>query len=187
MRKNGKFENIRDKFRGHFGQLLEWYHSAITSNFIAIGNYLHINPNHKTNQMKLPKNGVARELRSYFGSILIFVFITGLVMYLIKNPVLETNKETILMLIGSIAASIPLLISAITGTKTDDIQAMQSSIEKKDQQIQMLISAKDDLEKMVIDLQSEIIKNNDMMMDKFILKTAIDYDLENNPPKDGND
>ena len=81
--------------------------------------------------MNIPSNGVAKELRSYFGSLLIFFFITGLILFLIKFPVLDSNKETILMLIGSIAASIPLLISAITGTKTEDLTALKNTIEKK--------------------------------------------------------
>jgi len=133
--------------------------------------------------MKLPKNGVAKELRSYFGSIFIFLFITGLILFLIKFPILQSNKETILMLIGSIAASIPLLIQAITGTKAEDLTALKTSIEKKEHQIELLVKSKDDLESMVINLQKQMLENQENVMDKIVLKAAIDYDLKNNPSK----
>jgi hypothetical protein len=80
------------------------------------------------------------------------------------------------MLIGTIAASIPIVISSITGTKPDDVNALKADIEKRDNQIELLVKSKDDLEKMVIDLQKEILKNQDDIMDKIILKAALDYD-----------
>ena len=133
--------------------------------------------------MNLPKNGVAKELRSYAGSLFVFLFIVGIIITLIQFPVLESNKEIVLMLIGSIAASIPVLISAISGTKPDDVNALKSTVEKKDHQIQMLVDAKDRLEDMVINLQREMLQNQDNMMDKIILKAAMDFDDKHNPPK----
>ena len=133
--------------------------------------------------MNLPKNGVAKELRSYAGSLLIFFFIVGIIITFVQYPVLESNKEIVLMLIGSIAASIPVLISAISGTRPDDINALKSTLEKKDYQIQMLVDAKDRLEDMVINLQREMLQNQDNMMDKIILKAAMEFDDKHNPPK----
>lgn len=126
--------------------------------------------------MTLPKNGVAKELRSYAGSLFIFLFVIGIIITLLQFPVLDENKEVVMMLIGTIAASIPIVISSITGTKPDDINALKAEIEKKDHRIDLLIKAKDDLEAMVINLQSEILKNQDDMMDKILFKAALDYD-----------
>jgi len=133
--------------------------------------------------MKLPKNGVAKEIRSYAGSLFVFLFIVGIIITFVQFPVLESNKEIVLMLIGSIAASIPVLISAISGTRPDDVNALKATLEKKDHQIQMLVEAKDRLEEMVINLQREMLQNQDNMMDKIILKAAMDFDNKNNPPK----
>ena len=130
--------------------------------------------------MNLPKNGVAREIRSYLGSLLIFFFIVGIIITFVQFPVLESNKEIVLMLIGSISASIPVIISAVSGTKPDDINALKATIEKKEHQIQMLVDAKDRLEEMVINLQREMLQNQDNMMDKIILKAAMDFDDKNN-------
>ena len=132
--------------------------------------------------MQLPKNGVAKEIRSYAGSLFVFLFIVGIIITFVQFPVLESNKEIVLMLIGSIAASIPVLISAISGTKPDDINALKATIEKKEHHIELLVTAKDQLEAMVIDLQKQILENQDAIMDKIILSAALKYDLKNNPP-----
>ena len=126
--------------------------------------------------MSLPKNGVAREIRHYIGSLFIFLLVIGIVGFLVRFPVLETNKEVVMMLIGTLSASIGLVISTITGAKPDDVNALKSDLEKKQLTIDMLTKSKDDLEAMVIDLQKSMLENQDDVMDKIILKAALDYD-----------
>lgn len=87
------------------------------------------------------------------------------------------------MLIGAISASIPLIISTITGRDPHDIDALKSTIEKKENQIDLLVSEKDRLEKMIIELQTQILENYDNTLDRVLLSKSIDYDLKNNPPK----
>jgi predicted transcriptional regulator len=129
--------------------------------------------------MALPKNGVAREIRHYVGSLFIFLLIISIVFILMRFPVLETNKEVVMMLIGTLAASIGLVVSTITGAKPDDINALKSDLEKKQLQIDHLTKSKDDLESMVINLQKSMLENQDDVMDKIILKAALDYDDRN--------
>lgn len=126
--------------------------------------------------MQLPKNGVAREIRHYVGSLFIFLFVIGIIVVLIQFPVLDTNKEVVMMLIGTISASIGIVVSTITGAKPDDINALKNDLEKKQLQIDMLTKSKDDLEGMVINLQKQMLDNQDDVMDKIILKAALDYD-----------
>lgn len=129
--------------------------------------------------MALPKNGVAREIRHYVGSLFIFLLIISIVFILMRYPVLETNKEVVMMLIGTLAASIGLVVSTITGAKPDDVNALKSDLEKKQLQIDHLTKSKDDLESMVINLQKSMLENQDDVMDKIILKAALDYDDRN--------
>jgi len=126
--------------------------------------------------VKLPKNGVAREIRHYVGSLFIFLLIIFIVFSLMRYPVLETNKEVVMMLIGTLAASIGLVVSTITGAKPDDVNALKNDIEKKQLQIDSLTKGKDDLEQMVINLQKQMLDNQDDVMDKIVLKAALDYD-----------
>jgi hypothetical protein len=126
--------------------------------------------------MKLPTNGVAKEIRHYVGSLFIFLLIIGIVFILMQYPVLETNKEVVMMLIGTLSASIGLVVSTITGAKPDDVNALKSEVDKKQSQIDFLTKAKDDLEGMIMQLQKQMLENQDDVMDKVILKAALDYD-----------
>ena len=81
-----------------------------------------------------------------------------------------------MMLIGTISASIGIVVSTITGAKPDDVNALKSSLEKKENQIELLVAAKDNLESMVIELQKQMLENQDNVMDKIILKAALDFD-----------
>lgn len=135
--------------------------------------------------MTLPKNGVAREIRHYSGALIIFFFIIGIIIALIQYPVLDSNKEIVMTLIGMLAASLAMVISTITGSKPDDVNELKAQIQKRDDQIDLLVKQKDEYEKMIITLQKTIIENQDAVMDKIILKAAIDYDNKHNPPKNG--
>ena len=126
--------------------------------------------------MKLPKNGVAKEIRHYAGSLFIFLLVMAIIFILMRYPVLETNKEVVMMLIGTISASIGLVVSTITGSKPDDINALKAELDKKNHHIETLVAAKDNLEEMIINLQKQILENQDDVMDKIILKAALDYD-----------
>lgn len=126
--------------------------------------------------MQLPKNGVAREIRHYVGSLFIFLFVIGIIVVLIQFPVLDTNKEVVMMLIGTISASIGIVVSTITGAKPDDITALKNEVDKKNKEVEMLIQAKDNLEAMVINLQKQMLDNQDNVMDKIILKAALEHD-----------
>lgn len=126
--------------------------------------------------MAVPRNGVAREIRHYVGSLFIFLFVIGIIVALIQFPVLDTNKEVVMMLIGTISASIGIVVSTITGAKPDDVTALKNEVEKKNNQIEMLVQAKDNLEEMVINLQKQMLDNQDNVMDKIILKAALEHD-----------
>ena len=129
--------------------------------------------------MNLPKNGVAKEIRHYSGALLIFLFIVALVVVFIQYPVLDSNKEVVMMLVGTLSASLGLVVSTITGSKPDDINALKSKLDSKEQTIESLTKSKDEYEAMIIKLQKDMLKNQDDMFDKFILKQAMEFDDKN--------
>tara|TARA_R110000824_G_scaffold35925_1_gene112078 strand:+ start:46 stop:447 length:402 start_codon:yes stop_codon:yes gene_type:complete len=133
--------------------------------------------------MKLPTNGVAKEIRHYSGALLIFFFIIGIIITLIQFPVLDSNKEIVMTLIGILSASSGIVISTIVGAKPDDVNALKQSLEKKEEYISHLTKSKDDYESMIIKLQKDMLKNQDDMFDRIMLKEAMDHDNKNNPKK----
>ena len=126
--------------------------------------------------MKLPRNGVAKDIRHYVGSLIVFFLVVVILYYLTKYTIPEENSQIVNTLIGMIAASIAMVISSITGAKPDEIQHLKNSVERKDNQIELLVKEKDRLESMIIELQKQMLENQDNIMDKVILKAAIDFD-----------
>ena len=133
--------------------------------------------------MMIFKNGIGKELRGYFGSLFVFIFILGIIIALIQYPVLETNKEVVMVLIGTIGASIPVLISSISGTSASEMTQLKSSLEKKEKQIELLNKSKDEYEKLIINLQDKMLKGQIDLIDQFMLKSAMDFDERNHNKK----
>lgn len=133
--------------------------------------------------MNLPRNGVAKDIRHYVGSLIVFFLVVVILYYLTKYTIPTENAQIVNTLIGMIAASIAMVISSITGSKPDDVQSLKNQLERKENQIDLLVKEKDRLESMIIQLQKQMLENQDNIMDKVILKAAIDFDERNKPPK----
>jgi len=84
-----------------------------------------------------------------------------------------------MMLVGTLSASLAMVISTITGSKPDDINALKNKLDSREQKIESLTKSKDQYEAMIIKLQKDMLKNQDDMFDKLILKAAMDFDDKN--------
>mgnify|MGYP003140498352 CR=1 FL=1 len=133
--------------------------------------------------MKVPRNGVARDIRHFSGSVFVFVLIVTILFYLTKYTIPNENAQIVNTLIGMIAASVAMVISSITGQKPDELNNLKSQLEKKEHTIEFLVKEKDRLEGMIIDLQKQILENYDNTLDRIILGETLRHDLKNNPPK----
>ena len=119
--------------------------------------------------MKMPTNGVAKDIRHYVGALIVFFLVIIILFYLTKYQIPSENSQIVNTLIGMIAASIAMVISSITGRNPDDLEAAKKKISNLEMKIEMLVSAKDMLENMLIKLQDDTI-------DRLLLNKTLDYD-----------
>ena len=84
-----------------------------------------------------------------------------------------------MMLVGTLSASLAMVISTITGSKPDDINQLKSKLDSREQTIESLTKSKDEYEQLIINLQKEMLKNQDEMFDRIMLKETLDYDNKN--------
>tara|TARA_R100000353_G_scaffold98447_1_gene71668 strand:+ start:211 stop:630 length:420 start_codon:yes stop_codon:yes gene_type:complete len=122
--------------------------------------------------MKLPSNGVAKDIRHYIGALIVFFLVVVILFYLTKYSIPNENAQIVNTLIGMIAASIAMVISSITGRNPDDLEAAKKKISNLEMKIEMLVSAKDMLEGMLIKLQDDTI-------DRLLLNKTLDFDAKN--------
>tara|TARA_Y100001937_G_scaffold81786_1_gene110649 strand:+ start:983 stop:1381 length:399 start_codon:yes stop_codon:yes gene_type:complete len=122
--------------------------------------------------MKLPTNGVAKDIRHFSGALLVFFLIVGILIYLSKFSIPDKNAQIVNTLIGMIAASVAMVIATITGRNPDDLEDAKKKIQGLENRVEMLVSQKDSLEGMLIKSQTETIE-------RLTLLAAVDYDKKN--------
>ena len=118
--------------------------------------------------MKMPSNGVAKDIRHYVGSLIVFFLVIVILYYLTKYTIPEQNSQIVNTLIGMIAASIAMVIASITGRNPDDLEAAKKKISNLEMKIEMLVQSKDMLENMLIKVQDDTI-------DRLLLNNTLQY------------
>ena len=119
--------------------------------------------------MKMPSNGVAKEVRGYIGALIVFFLVVIILFYLTKYSIPNENAQIVNTIIGMIVASLAMVISSITGRNPDDLEAAKKKISNLEMKIEMLVASKDMLEGMVIKLQDDTI-------DRLLLNNTLNYD-----------
>ena len=119
--------------------------------------------------MKLPSNGVAKDIRHYIGALIVFFLVVVILFYLTKYKIPNENAQIVNTIIGMIVASLAMVISSITGRNPDDLEAAKKKISNLEMKIEMLVASKDMLESMVIKLQDDTI-------DRLMLNHTLNYD-----------
>ena len=119
--------------------------------------------------MKIPSNGVAKDIRHYIGALIVFFLVVIILFYLTKYKIPNENAQIVNTIIGMIVASLAMVISSITGRNPDDLEAAKKKISNLEMKIAMLVASKDMLESMVIKLQDDTI-------DRLMLNHTLNYD-----------
>ena len=119
--------------------------------------------------MKIPSNGVAKDIRHYIGALIVFFLVVIILFYLTKYKIPNENAQIVNTIIGMIVASLAMVISSITGRNPDDLEAAKKKISNLEMKIEMLVASKDMLEGMVIKLQADTI-------DRLMLHHTLNYD-----------
>ena len=119
--------------------------------------------------MKMPSNGVAKDIRHYIGALVVFFLVVIILFYLTKYQIPNENAQIVNTIIGMIVASLAMVISSITGRNPDDLEAAKKKISNLEMKIEMLVAAKDMLEGMVIKLQDDTI-------DRLLLNNTLNHD-----------
>ena len=103
------------------------------------------------------KNGVAKELRHYIGAIGIFIFVIGILMFLSFNEIPNMNKDVVVSIIGMIVGSLSVVIMTVIGRNPDEVNELKKQNEGLSSKVDHLVQQKDELERMLITIQTNII------------------------------
>mgnify|MGYP001046675626 FL=1 len=104
-----------------------------------------------------------RDLIHYCGAAGIFLMVVLLLLYLANNSIPADNKDIFVSITGMIVGSLSVVIYAIIGRNPEEVSPLQSKVESQSKHIEMLVEQKDEMERMLIDLQNNLIDNMTIM------------------------
>ena len=104
-----------------------------------------------------------RDLIHYCGAAGIFLMVVLLLLYLANNSIPADNKDIFVSITGMIVGSLSVVIYAIIGRNPEEVAQLQSKVESQSKHIEMLVKQKDEMERMLIDLQNNLIDNMTIM------------------------
>lgn len=109
-----------------------------------------------------------KELRGYLGAATVFILIMGLLLFLAFFEIPETNNDIFKVIVGMLVGSLGVVIYTFIGKNPEEVAQLEAKLEAalatcdsavKEQSATKLASQKekDALEKLLRDLQNEVI------------------------------
>jgi hypothetical protein len=100
-----------------------------------------------------------KEILHYSGAAGIFLMVILLLLYLANNSIPSDNKDIFVSITGMIVGSLSVVIYALIGRNPEEVASLQSKVDSQAKHIEVLVKQKDDVEAMLINLQSNLIDN----------------------------
>ncbi len=110
-----------------------------------------------------------REIRGYVGSGIVFLFVILLLLFLSKFEVPESNNDAFKLIVGALVSVIAASVFVFIGKDDQQIIDLQKKNDSLEMKVDQLVDQKDQLEKLLIELQDGILS-------KLLLKYTLDYD-----------
>jgi|TARA_R110000803_G_scaffold34935_2_gene75922 hypothetical protein len=98
-----------------------------------------------------------KDLIHYCGAAGIFIVVILLLMYLANNSIPLENKDIFVSIVGTLTASLAVVIYSILGKSPETEAQLQAKVESQQKHIETLVQQKDAYEAQIITLQSDII------------------------------
>ena len=108
------------------------------------------------------------DLRHYAGAAGIFILIIFLLLFLSFNEVPPVNKDIFVTVTGMVVGSLSVVIYTIIGRNPDEVDALTKKVDSLQTANDHLVQQKDELEKMVITLQENMIDKISVLGASFI-------------------
>ena len=108
------------------------------------------------------------DLRHYAGAAGIFILIIFLLLFLSFNEVPPVNKDIFVTVTGMVVGSLSVVIYTIIGRNPDEVDSLTKKVDSLQTSNDLLVKQKDELEKMVITVQENMIDKISVLGASFI-------------------
>lgn len=109
-----------------------------------------------------------KELRGYLGAATVFVLVMGLLLFLAFFEIPDTNNDIFKVIVGMLVGSLSVVIYTFIGKNPEEVESLKSKNEALEDKVTSMVIEKDKLEKLLRDLQTEIIDKLSVSGENFI-------------------
>jgi ABC-type enterochelin transport system permease subunit len=117
-----------------------------------------------------------KELRGYLGAGTIFFLVMGLLLFLAFVEIPDKNNDIFKVIVGMLVGSLSVVVYTFIGKNPEEVANLTAKNESLENQIKQSIIEKDKIEKLLRDLQNEVIEKLAITGDSFSFKNSCDID-----------
>lgn len=98
-----------------------------------------------------------KELRGYLGAGIIFFLVMGLLLFLAFYEIPDTNNDIFKVIVGMLVGSLSVVIYTFIGKNPEEVSELQAKSQSLETKVKQLVEEKNNIEKMLRSLQSDVI------------------------------
>tara|TARA_A100001391_G_scaffold38491_1_gene21287 strand:- start:439 stop:804 length:366 start_codon:yes stop_codon:yes gene_type:complete len=111
-----------------------------------------------------------KELRGYIGAATVFILVMGLLLFLAFFEIPDTNNDIFKVIVGMLVGSLSVVIYTFIGKNPEEVESLKAKNEALEDKVTSMVTEKDKLEKLLRDLQTEVINKLSITGEKFEFK-----------------
>ena len=111
-----------------------------------------------------------KELRGYLGAATVFAMVMGLLLFLAFKEIPDTNNDIFKVIVGMLVGSLSVVIYTFIGKNPEEVESLKAKNEALEDTGAGMVVEKDKLEKLLRDLQTEVINKLSITGEKFQFK-----------------
>jgi hypothetical protein len=98
-----------------------------------------------------------KDLRGYIGAGIIFFLVMALLLFLAFYEIPETNNDIFKVIVGMLVGSLSVVIYTFIGKNPEEVAELQAKSQSLETKVKQLVEEKNNIEKMLRSLQSDVI------------------------------
>ena len=111
-----------------------------------------------------------KEMRGYIGAATVFAMVMGLLLFLAFKEIPDTNNDIFKVIVGMLVGSLSVVIYTFIGKNPEEVEALKAKNEALEDKVASMVIEKDKLEKLLRDLQTEVIDKLAVSGENFTFK-----------------
>ena len=117
-----------------------------------------------------------KELRGYLGAGIIFFLVMGLLLFLAFVEIPDKNNDIFKVIVGMLVGSLSVVVYTFIGKNPEEVSTLTAKNESLEKQVEQMVDEKEKIERLLRDLQTEVIEKLAITGESFAFKNACDIE-----------